>query len=141
MAYCTLDDILAMMDEAEVIRYTDDNNAGYINTDVTGKAIAGAGALIDSHLAVRYSVPVSPVPDILVDLAVDIAIYKICSRRGQSPEEIRKKFEDAVKYLEKVAAGKIVLSGASAAPTGAGSDAVAITGSTRIFSRDTMKGF
>lgn len=139
--YCTLDDILAMMDEAEVIRYTDDDDTGAINTDVTDKAIAGAGALIDSHLAVRYSVPVSPVPDILLDLAVDIAVYKISSRRGQSPEEIRKKYEDAIKYLEKVAAGKIVLPGASAAPTGSGSDAVAITTSPRIFSRDSMKEY
>lgn len=139
--YCTLTDILDMMDEAEIIRYTDDTDTGLVNTDVTDKAILGAGALIDSHLAVRYTVPVSPVPDIVVELAVDIAIYKICSRRGQSPEEIRKKYEDAIKYLEKVASGKIVLSGAAAAPSGAGSDAVTITTSPRIFSRDTMTEF
>ncbi|OGV64132.1 MAG: hypothetical protein A2283_12435 [Lentisphaerae bacterium RIFOXYA12_FULL_48_11] len=139
--YCTLNDILDMMDEAEIIRYTDDDDTGAVNTAVTDKAITGAGALIESHLAVRYTVPVSPAPDIVRELAVDIAIYKIQSRRGQSPEEIRKKYEDAIKYLEKVASGKIILPGASAAPTGIGSDAVTITTSTRIFSRESMKGY
>jgi phage gp36-like protein len=139
MGYCDLDDILDMMDEAEVIRYTDDEDAGVVNTAVTDKAMAAADALIDSHLATRYGVPVSPVPGIVRDLAVDIAIYKICSRRGQSPEEIRTKYEDAVKYLEKVAAGKIRIPGANPADGNAGSDAVSIANSPRIFSRDSMK--
>lgn len=141
MTYCTLDDIRDMMDEDEIIRYTDDYDQGIVNTSVTDKAIAGAGALIDSHLATRLSVPVSPVPDIIKDLAVDIAIYKICSRRSQAPEEIRTKYDDAVKYLEKAAAGKIAIPGAVSAPDSMSNDGVSMSTSTRIFSRDKMNGF
>ena len=139
MPYCTLDDIKAMMDEDEIIRYTDDYDAGLVNTSVTDKAIAGADALIDSHIAARYSVPVSPVPDIIAGLAVDIAIYRIYSRRSQAPDDIRQKYDDAVRYLEKAAAGKVIIPGADSAPAGKGDDAVTIT-SARIFSRDSMKG-
>jgi len=141
MAYCTLDDIKDMMDEDEIIRFTDDADAGVVNTSVTDKAIAGADALIDSHIGSRYSVPVDPVPDIIVDLACDIAIYKLYSRRSAAPDEIRQKYEDAVKYLEKVAAGKIIIPDATAASTSASNDAVIITASDKIFSRDTMEGF
>ena len=141
MGYCTISDILDMMDEDEVIRYTDDAGAGVINTDVTDKAMTAADALIDSHLAVRYSVPLAPVPDLVRDLAVDIAIYKIHTHRPGIPDEVRTKYDDAVKYLEKAASGKIIIPGAAAAPDGESSGSVAITGPSRIFSRDSLKEF
>ncbi|MBU1193967.1 MAG: DUF1320 domain-containing protein [Proteobacteria bacterium] len=141
MAYCTLNDIQDMMDEDEIIRFTDDTGAGTINTDVTDKAISGADALIDSYLASRYSVPVTPVPDILLNFAVDIAIYKICSRRSQAPEEVRTKYEDAIKWLEKVASGKVKISSAASAPASQSNDGPVITTSPRIFSRDSLRGF
>lgn len=141
MAYCDLDDIRTMMDEEELIQYTDDFDTGLVQTSVTDKAIAGADSLIDSHIATRYSVPVSPVPDIINGLAMDIAIYKISSRRSQAPDGIRQTYEDAMKYLEKVAAGKIVIPDASTAPSSESDDAVTITSSDRQFSRDSMEGF
>jgi phage gp36-like protein len=141
MAYCTLTDIKDMMDEDEIIRFTDDADAGVVNTSVTDKAIKGADALIDSHIASRYSVPVSPVPDIIAELACDIAIYKICSRRSQAPEEIRLKYDDAVKHLGKIAAGKVLIPAATSASESASDDAVIITSGTRKFSRDSMDGF
>lgn len=141
MGYCDLDDIRDGMDEEEIIRYTDDYDTGLVNTSVTDKAIEGAGAMIDAHLATRLTVPVDPVPDILRELAVDIAIYKICSRRSQAPEEIRVKYEDAIRFLEKVASGKTTIPGASAAPASRSNDRVSMSGSDRIFSRDKMKGF
>lgn len=141
MPYCTLNDIQDMMDEDEIIRFTDDDGSGVVNTDVTDKAISGADALIDSYLAARYAVPIAPVPDILLDIAVDIAIYKISSRRSQAPEEIRTKYDDAVKWLIKVAAGTVKIPSAASAPSDQSNDAPVITTSPRIFSRDSLKGF
>jgi phage gp36-like protein len=141
MPYCTLDDIKAGMDEDEIIRYTDDSDTGAIDTGATDKAIARADALIDAHIAARYTVPVTPVPDMLNAIAVDIVIYQIYSRRGQAPDEIRTKYDDAVKFLEKVSAGRVILPMAASAPESRSSGTVAISTSPRIFSRDTMKGF
>jgi len=141
MPYCTLEDILDSMDEDEVIGYTDDADTGSVNTEATDKAIAGADALIDAHIASKYGIPLSPVPDIINSLAVDIAIYKISSRRGGAPEGIRKKYEDAVKFLEKVSSGKVHIPGAASAPITSSNGSVKLTSDPRIFTRDTMGGF
>lgn len=141
MAYCDLNDILGQMDEADVIRHTDDADTGSVNMDPVNKAIAGADALINGHISARYNVPLSPVPEIITSLAVDIAIYKISSRRGGAPEDVRKKFEDAIKFLDKVSAGKAFIPGAASAPTATSNDAVQITSDPRLFTRSTMRGF
>lgn len=141
MAYCTLNDILDNIDEAELIRITDDADDGAVNEDVVDQAIAGADALVDSYLAARHSVPMDPVPDIVSSLSCDIALYKICARRGRVAETYRTRYEDAVNFLKDAAAGKAVISGASAAASSSSKDHAQITGSTRIFTRDKLGGF
>lgn len=140
MAYCTLSDIQYAMDEADVIRYTDDDDVGIVNTQVVEKAISDAGALVDAYLAGRYAVPLDPVPDVINWAACDIAVYKISSRRGIAPEEVRQKFDDAVKFLDRLASGKGELPGASQSTSG-GADTVQMTSDTRVFSRDRLRGF
>jgi len=140
MAYCTLEDIQHTMDEDDVIRFSDDDDSGVVNTEVVDKAIADAGSLVDAYLAVRYTVPMDPVPAVINGAACDIAIYKISSRRGIAAEEIRKKFEDAVKFIEKLAAGKAVLPGVDESTSG-GTDMVRMTSDGRVFSRNSMRGY
>jgi len=141
MPYCSQNDILGSMDEEDLIRYTDDFDTGIPNAEAVAKAIAGADALINAHIASRYLTPLSPVPDIVNSLAVDIAIYKISSRRGGAPEENRIKYDDAVKFLEKVSTGKVILAQAVSAPSSVSDDGVKITSDPRIFTRDDMGGF
>lgn len=141
MTYCTLADILDVMDEADVIGYTDDEDTGSVNTDATDKAISGAAALIDVRVASRYDVPFDPVPDMVKALAVDIAAYKISSRRGSAPEEFRTKFDDAVRLLKDIGSGNAVLPGAASATTSASNDRVTFTADDRIFTRSKMTGF
>ena len=81
--YCILTYILSRIDEADVIAYTDDYESGVVDVEAVGKAIAGADALINAHIAKRYSVPVSPVPDMVRDLAVDAG--QNCIRAGCYP--------------------------------------------------------
>lgn len=140
MAYCTLEDIQYAMDEDDVIRFTDDHDSGAVDTAVVDKAIADTGSLVDAYLASRYAVPLDPVPAVINGAACDIAIYKISSRRGIAAEEVRKKFEDAVKFLEKLAAGKAVLPGVDESTSG-GTDMVRLTSDIRVFSRNSMRGF
>lgn len=141
MAYCTLDNIKAMMDEEDLISFTDDVGAGVVDTDVTDEAIADADAEIDSYVMTRYSVPLNPVPAIIKKQSVDIAIYNICSRRQRVSDEVRQRYEDVIKFLEKVPAGKVGIAGAASAPASSSNDAVTITSNTKIFSRDKMEGF
>ncbi len=139
--YCILTYILSRIDEADVIAYTDDYESGVVDVEAVGKAIAGADALINAHIAKRYSVPVSPVPDMVRDLAVDIAIYKICSHRSLAPDDRRKNYEDAVRMLGRIASGQAVIPDAAAAPAGSGDHAVNLSSGPRVFSRDSLKGY
>ena len=82
-----------------------------------------------------------PVPAILESLAVDIAIYRIAARRNRESDSVRRRYEDAVKFLKDVAAGKAVIAGVTAASGSGSRDHAKIEGDTRIFTRDKMKGF
>jgi len=140
MAYCTQDDLLKMMDEAELIQATDDDGAGIIDAAKVTQAIAQADAEIDGYLGGRYSVPLSPVPAVLVHLSVDMAIYHILSRRLGAPESRRDRYKNAVAFFKSVAKGDVSLGMND--PDGTGSDnRPEFEGPTRIFSRDSMAGY
>ena len=110
MAYSTKSDILDQLDEDSLIQLTDDEGTGAVDDDKVDKAISGADAKIDSYCQSRYAIPLSPVPATILDISVDIAIYKLYSRRADTIPEIRRdNYKDAIRFLEKVAEGKIDL--------------------------------
>ncbi len=69
-------------------------------------AIKQASAEINGYLSSRYRVPLNPTPDTIVNVCIDIAIYKIICRRGineDKPEGIwLKRYTHAIKFLEDV---------------------------------------
>ncbi len=82
------------------------------------RALADADIEIDSYLATRYSVPMSPVPDNVTRIGAAIARYRIL---GDAVTELaRKEYEDARAWLKDVATGRVQINGAtplaSAAP-------------------------
>lgn len=138
MVYCTQDDLLKMVPEEELAQLT--TEAGEMPDDaVVSEAIAKAGAEIDSYLAVRYVLPLAATPAQVKNLAADMAIYHLYSRRAVMPEIRRQKYEDAVKFLKDVSAGRAEIVGASGAEEpGAASDVTEVSSSPRIFSREKM---
>lgn len=140
MPYCTQDDILAMMDEAELIQATDDDGAGIIGASKVAQAIAQADAEIDGYLGGRYAVPLSPAPAVLLHMSVDMAIYHILSRRLGAPEHRKDRYKNAVAFFKSVAKGDVSL-GAND-PDGTGETGrPEFEGPSRIFSRTTMAGY
>ncbi len=110
MPYCTMEDIEAVLDRQSLIRYTDDDDTGSPGEDIVNRAIIDADGLIDSFVSSVYRIT-EPIPALLTALSVDIAVYRIASRRGDAPEEFRKRYEDAVQRLQEIASGKSVLPG------------------------------
>lgn len=141
MAYCELTDINDQIDERDLISITDDDDTGSVDSDKVGAAIEKADAMIDSYLAVKYAVPMDPVPAIVKKLSVDIAVYELFSRRDRVSDSTRKRFDDAVTFLKDVAKGKAGISGATSADSSMSSNAPTMTTSPRVFSRIKMKGF
>lgn len=66
-----------------------------------------AASLIDGYLASRYALPLLYVPALITGLAADIARFKLWGQRA--PDEVRKRYEDALAQLRDIAAGRIVL--------------------------------
>eukprot|EP00828_Plagiopyla_frontata_P012061 TRINITY_DN16792_c0_g1_i1.p4 TRINITY_DN16792_c0_g1~~TRINITY_DN16792_c0_g1_i1.p4 ORF type:complete len:146 (+),score=39.84 TRINITY_DN16792_c0_g1_i1:284-721(+) len=136
MAYCTLTDILAVMDEQDVIQFTDDDDAGMPNVVVVDAVTASAAALIDSYISGRYGTSLNPVPALVVSLAVDLSLYQIASRRGAAPVELRTRYEDAVRLLERISLGRAEIPDVVMDDDNAGTDnpAAAVVAQAQVYS-------
>ena len=151
--YCTIDEIKKLLPEDVLIQLTDDEalkpsvidpqNAAHIK--IMGRideTIETADAEINGYCAVKYAVPLSPVPAIVNKLSVELAIYYLYSRRTV-PEAIEKRYEKAIARLKDIARGIIVLAVDPPAPASTTADSARVNKSDRdrIFTRDTLKGF
>lgn len=137
MAYCTQEDIEKLLPAEELTEITAESGEAP-DVEVVAQAIAMAGAEIDAYLGTRHRVPLSPAPDRVKGLAIDMAIYHLYSRRGVAPTVRRQKYEDALTFLKDVAAGRAVITGADGL-TADTETAVAEAGSsTRVFSRRSL---
>ena len=112
MAYSTLEDIWAQSDATDLRQLTDDTDSGTHDEAVVARAIADADEEIDGYLGSRYALPLSAVPGVIRKYSVDIAIYNLHSRRGDTMPDIRReRYEHAVAFLGMVARGSISLGG------------------------------
>ena len=68
-----------------------------------------AYGLINSSIMGHHSLPLVFIPEILVKLEVDIALYNACINALKRTDEMRRRYDDAMKILEKLASGKLKL--------------------------------
>ena len=141
MSYCTKSDILEQLDEDVLIQLTDDEDTGSVDDDKVTRAIVNADAEIDSYCGTKYAVPFTTVPDIILAVSVDIAIYNLYARRKGAPESIEKRYNSRIAFLKDVSKGTATLGKDD--PDGAPSDqnTPEISSSDRVFSRDKLKGW
>lgn len=144
MAYCTLDDILGVIPQRDLIQLTDDTVPPVaVNQAVVDQAIAAADTLINGYIGERYSIPFSGVPELLKTLALDLTVYRLYLRRkkGEPPEAVKAAHDNALKLLRDVQAGKLslgVTDTGQPVPQATGV-APSITTSDRLFSRTTLR--
>lgn len=139
MTYATQANLTDRFGEAEIKRIADRDGDDTIDAGVIAKALADADAEIDSYIGKVYALPLVTVPARVVDLAQDIALYKLYA--SNPPEDVVRRYKDALAFLLNVSKGLAVLpgvDGAQPAPTSAGVEA---SGPERTFSRDSLKSF
>lgn len=112
--YATPADVAARYPARDLAQLTSPD--GLVTDDaVLATALAGASAIIDGYLSARYPLPLAAPPAILGELAVDIALYRLMvNRREDDIADARARYEDAIKWLSKLAEGKIDLPPGSA---------------------------
>lgn len=143
MAYATDADMLARFGFAQIVRVTDDTGAyAAIDAARLQTRLDDAAAEIDSYIAGRVALPLDPVPQILVRIACDIAWYHLLGDRGGDIEAARARYQDAIAFLRRVAAGEVALGDetpGAAAPATGGTPIHAAP--PRKFRDDALRGF
>lgn len=70
-------------------------------------AIQDASDIADGYVGVKYPIPLPEVPKNLKIIICDIARYFLW--KNEASEEARKRYEDAIAFLKRVADGKAIL--------------------------------
>lgn len=141
MAYCAVTDLEKHLSKQQLAELTTESG-GVVDTTVVTEIIAAADAEIDSYLAVRYALPLSPTPARVKELSVDIALYGLFSRRNKENEIRTARYEAAIKFLKDLVAGNAEIVGANGLEiTGDAQQVATIASNDRLFTRETMKGF
>ena len=137
MAYAGEQQIIERYGADTLLLAADRDGDGEIDSEVVRRALEDASAEIDTYLAAKYDLPLPKVPEVLARLSVDIALYRLSSTTAEGTDERRRRYEDAVKLLKRIASGEVSL-GLSEPPPSAGG--VKFSGRRRRFSRPSMAG-
>lgn len=141
MPYTSLSALTARFGERLLIELTDraEVATGVVDVPVIDAAIADTDALIDGHVARRYTLPMATVPPLIASLALDIAIYKL--HVYEPGEKIEADYKAAMKSLEGISRGDIRLPIAGAEAPGSGSSGARVTDRDRPMTADNLKSF
>ncbi len=142
--YATIADLELAFGAAFILKLSDRDNTRQRNDAVLNAVLTRATSLANSYIDKKYSVPLAIPPDFLVSAVIDVAVYQQSRDRMTGTEEMRKRYDDAVKLFEKIAKGDITLAGNEPAQnpdTGmdgaSGSNDVFVISRKRYFNRDT----
>jgi phage gp36-like protein len=107
MAYAVVDDFIKAFGERETLMLTNLDNPNSVTIDPIplDKALDDATAEIDTYIASRYILPLISTPTVVNRYCLDIARYML--DRVRSREDVRLRYEDALKWLGMLASGKV----------------------------------
>lgn len=141
--YATLQDVLAQLEEAVLVRLTDDAGTGTVNEATITRALTDASEEIDGYVGSRNPVPLAPVPAIIRKFCVDIAVFNLYARREAVPEVRAERYKNALRFLERVAQGTISLGAQDpeGSPPASGAPQMSPFNPPRLFTRKSTEGF
>jgi len=142
MPYAAQSDIVTLYSE-DALFVADRDGDGVVDAPAVERALTYASSEIDSHIAVRYPIPLDlPVPDLVVQFCVDIALYRLALSADVLSDEHRRRYEDALASLKRIGEGKQVLDVAVPVgedPSDNSPRPIVTGGPERLFSRDKMR--
>ena len=111
MEYCTIEDIETQTSTPTLIQLTSDDGQEAVNRVVALEAVLYSSTLIDGYLRGRYSLPLNTHFPLLRILSIDLAIYRLYSRRMRNdmPEVIQTNYNNAISTLKDIQKGIISL--------------------------------
>lgn len=144
MTYASAADIAEIYGADQLARLMDSDGDGISENASIARALTYTDAQINSYLGVRYALPLPATPDLVKMLAIDIAVYRIAQDHTRLTDEMAKRYDDAIRQLDKLATGKAVLpipTTSGAPEVAAQADAVIVVDAPeRLFDRATLRG-
>jgi len=107
MSYCIKQDMIDRFGLSELSQLTGYDNSGVLDDDVLNQSIADADAEINGYLS-DYVLPLTNVPANFRLIACDIARYYLYD--DAMIDQVRDRYQNAIKYLVQVGKGAIPLS-------------------------------
>ena len=111
--YASQSDMEYRIGTARLAQYTNDTaNATTPNATIIEKILTDVDATIDGIVGVVYTTPFPTTPDLIKDIATDLAVYKAMQRRPVNvgmPEEWKNIGKECMQTLRDIAAMKIEL--------------------------------
>jgi phage gp36-like protein len=144
VSYAVAQDVINRYPNRDLVQLTnEDPTATTVNTAPITQALADASAEIDGYIEARFTLPLTDPPAVLNRLATDIAMYRLQVLRPlHDLADARKRYDDAIAMLSKVAASELTLglSADNQEPPIAGA-VESVEGPRRVFSRRKLRGY
>jgi len=133
MPYLTSAQFATSYGEGELSELTGDEPS------VFDAAESSAASLIDGFVGSRYALPLAAVPELVRGWAGDITRYRLWEDRA--PEEVRRRYEDAIAQLKMLASGSIALPPDALGQSPGNQIAFGGYAAERVFTADTLGEF
>ena len=137
MPYAIAQDIIDRYGDDALLIAADRNNDGVVDAAAVDRALADATAEINVYVGRVEALPLTTVPEILVNLCVDIALYKV-SNGLAATEAQRQRYEDAIALLKSIAKGEASLGLTDGSEEPEADGLVEFDGPEKQFTRSSM---
>jgi phage gp36-like protein len=137
--YATRDDLNAAFGPDQVQRLA---ARPEVEDDATtvARALSHASGVIDGRLSVRFTLPLPLVPDVLRDIACDLALARLASDAVGLTDDLKRREDQAMASLKAIARGEMNL-GLPVAHQGERPQPVVSSTGGKMFTRDKLRGF
>lgn len=112
MQYTTITQLRKEFSEKELAIFTGDPNGIIINEERINYFCKTAGDEVDTYLSIRYDLPLIIVPDLIYNLAYELAVYNIIGSyhsNDEIPDQIKWRRINALNLLRTIKKGEIIL--------------------------------
>jgi phage gp36-like protein len=144
MNYATVENLIERYGEREISQIStrpgvNPPGAPAVDEERVEAALTDAFNLINGYLGKRYTLPLNPVPSLVVRWSCDLARWFL--QPGAPPEMVKANYERCLAELRDIAAGNMTLGETEKDTSGPWSGRVESFGPKRTYRKDDLKGF